>query len=200
LGSRWPAMEVWIEDNGCRHVYGTATDILKAIVLGSHTLRQYLVNYARPLIYSTFLSYPSLALIRAAYDLLQSGGTSAMQDQLSCLVKSFFCSLRGLQGRCSASKRLLKLPVECPRSPIFAVQLENPRNLARYLQDQGFMVRAVVPPTVPSGTQRIRICLHAGNTTEELDGFVKALGAWCEAQDLVQHREVEGSSGIQSRL
>jgi hypothetical protein len=46
-----------------------------AAILGSETLRQYLINYARPLIYSTFMSYSSLALIQTAYKQLESDET-----------------------------------------------------------------------------------------------------------------------------
>lgn len=46
-----------------------------AILLCSPLIRQYLINYARPLIYTTFLSYPSLAAIRASYTYLQTGKT-----------------------------------------------------------------------------------------------------------------------------
>jgi len=45
------------------------------------------------------------------------------------------------------------------------------------------MVRAVVTPTVPAGTDRIRICLHSGNTVAEVEKLIEALGAWCENQN-----------------
>lgn len=41
------------------------------------------------------------------------------------------------------------------------------------------MVRAVVPPTVAEGTQRVRVCLHAGNTVTEVGRLVGALEEWC---------------------
>jgi len=44
------------------------------------------------------------------------------------------------------------------------------------------MVRAVVPPTVPEGTQRVRVCLHAGNDTEEIKRLVDAMEAWALSQ------------------
>lgn len=40
------------------------------------------------------------------------------------------------------------------------------------------MVRAVVPPTVPEGTSRVRICLHAGNTEEEVKTLVAMIHLW----------------------
>jgi 8-amino-7-oxononanoate synthase len=40
------------------------------------------------------------------------------------------------------------------------------------------VVRPIVPPTVPEGTQRVRLCLHAGNTTGDIDGLVGRIREW----------------------
>lgn len=40
------------------------------------------------------------------------------------------------------------------------------------------MVRPIVPPTVPAGAERIRVCLHAGNTKEEVEGLVNRITEW----------------------
>ncbi|KAH7068738.1 pyridoxal phosphate-dependent transferase [Paraphoma chrysanthemicola] len=182
------------------HTFGKSMAGNGAIILGSHTLRRFLINYARPLIYSTFMSYPSLALIRTAYGMLKSGSTSAMQKQLKSLVRSFFRNLYKVQGSSKAFQRFLKIPLDCPESPIFAIRLVEPKSLALFLQNQGYMVRAVVPPTVPPGTQRIRVCIHAGNTMAELDGLINALITWCEAQEGAHEEQKRASRAIQSRL
>lgn len=153
-----------------------------AILLGSQTLRHYLINYARPLIYTTFLSYPSLALIQASYEMLMSGQSEKLQAKLHDLIRMLYERLEDLQKTSSHARRILKIPSVCPRSPIFAVQLVNPKALASSLQEQGMMVRAVVSPTIPAGTERVRICLHAGNTVEEIEKLVLALKRWCESQ------------------
>lgn len=44
------------------------------------------------------------------------------------------------------------------------------------------MVRPIVAPTVPLGTDRVRICLHAGNSLEECDGLCDAIEAWVRGQ------------------
>jgi hypothetical protein len=44
-------------------------------VLCSPLVRSYLINYARPLIYTTFMPFINLAAIKASYSLLQSGAT-----------------------------------------------------------------------------------------------------------------------------
>jgi len=148
-----------------------------AIILSSPTLRSYLLNYARPLIYTTFLPYPSLAAIRTAYTFLQSPLLPPLQSHLQSLISTFYNLLTTLQQ--TLPSPLLTIPAQCPQSPIFSIQLREPKVLAAFLQKRGMMVRAVVPPTVPEGTQRVRVCLHAGNTEEEVRRLVGALEEWC---------------------
>lgn len=40
------------------------------------------------------------------------------------------------------------------------------------------MVRPIVPPTVPDGGERVRVCLHAANTFADVDGLVARIGMW----------------------
>ena len=54
------------------HTFGKALGAHGAIVLGSKTLRDYLINYARPFIYSTALPFHSLVAVRCAYELMKS--------------------------------------------------------------------------------------------------------------------------------
>lgn len=57
-----------------------------AIILCSPTVRLYLINYARPLIYTTFMSYPSLVAIKVSYDWLESGKTQAVSTTSSAVL------------------------------------------------------------------------------------------------------------------
>ena len=45
---------------------------------------------------------------------------------------------------------------------------EKARGMAAKLQNKGLDVRAILSPTVQQGLERIRICLHAYNTAEEI--------------------------------
>lgn len=77
-----------------------------------------------------------------------------------------------------SGKQLATFPDRCPDSPIFAILSPTPRSLAAHCQSAGFIVRPVVAPTVPAGTERVRVCLHAGNTAEEIDKFVECVKQW----------------------
>ena len=52
---------------------------------------------------------------------------------------------------------------------------ENALRVSKQLKDKGFDVRAIKSPTVKEGSERLRICLHATNTKEELISLSKAL-------------------------
>ena len=61
------------------------TDDTKAIVLCTPIIRLYLINYARPLIYTTFMSYPTLLAIKTAYDWLRLGKANLVSRSWSVL-------------------------------------------------------------------------------------------------------------------
>lgn len=67
-----------------------------------------------------------------------------------------------------------------PTSPIISLRTSRPRQLASACQQDGYIVRAIMPPTIPEGKERVRVCLHAGNTEEEIDGLVRTIQAWLD--------------------
>lgn len=83
----------------------------------------------------------------------------------------------------------MTLPEICPSSPIFAILTRKPRTLAAHCQSAGFIARPVVAPTVPKGTERVRVCLHAGNTVDQIDKFVGCLRAWIISEGAAQHQQ-----------
>lgn len=62
-----------------------------------------------------------------------------------------------------------------PICPVICLRMERPRELSAWLQDKGFHVTPVTFPIVPRGTDRLRICLHAGNTHKEVDTLILRL-------------------------
>jgi 8-amino-7-oxononanoate synthase len=162
------------------HTFGKGLACNGAAVLCSPTIRQYLINYARPLIFTTFMSYPSLVAIRNAYSWMKQGKTEVLVENLWQLVQYLHQQLLGLRRDVAslADAGMLVLPESCPKSPIVALFSNTPRDLAGYCQAAGFVIRPVVPPTVPDNTERVRVCLHGGNTTEQIDAFVLCLRRW----------------------
>eukprot|EP00913_Durusdinium_trenchii_P026142 g24524.t1 len=73
----------------CRvHTFGKALGVHGAVVVGPRVLREYLMNYAWPLVYSTSLPLHSLAAIRCAYAFMRQEA-SRRQDILRGLIQTF---------------------------------------------------------------------------------------------------------------
>lgn len=188
------------------HTFGKALGCNGAIILSSPTIRSYLINYARPIIFTTFLSYPNLAAIKTAYEWLMSGKTEAYSSHLWSLNRYLFDKLTELSPLADQMEEgFLILPQVCPQSAIFALMMREPRELAAFCQAAGFVVRAVMHPTVPRGTERVRICLHSGNTYAEIDAFISRVRAWLESKisSLPHKIDVPGftwENNLQSRM
>ncbi len=139
--------------------FGKALGCHGAIVLGSNLLREYLINFARPFIYTTAAPVHQMAAIKMAYQFLKQSLTE----------------IEMLRNNISLFKQKIKnnstYPLIKSDSAIQCVVLksnEKAKAVATDLQNNGLDVRAIVSPTVPIGGERIRICLHSFNTAEEI--------------------------------
>jgi 8-amino-7-oxononanoate synthase len=64
---------------------------------------------------------------------------------------------------------------DSPIVPVIIGENERAVAVAAALQQAGFDVRAIRPPTVPQGTARLRISVNAGLSEQILNRFVKCL-------------------------
>ncbi|PNY23949.1 8-amino-7-oxononanoate synthase, partial [Tolypocladium capitatum] len=160
------------------HTFGKAMGCAGAIVLCSPTTRAYLVNYARSFIYTTAMGFPLLAAIQTVYGHLDGGLAAPQLAQLDVLGRHAHRLLASLCARRRPPPRVFRIAPGPPASPIVPLFTACARSLAQHCQRRGFVVRAIVAPTVPAGTDRVRLCLHAGNTLEELQGLCEAVEEW----------------------
>jgi 7-keto-8-aminopelargonate synthetase-like enzyme len=63
-------------------------------------------------------------------------------------------------------------------TPIIPLLSPFARPLALYLQERGFLVRPITHPTVPKGQDRVRVCLHANNTEDEISALLDCIQTW----------------------
>ncbi|KAK1717668.1 aminotransferase class I and II [Colletotrichum lupini] len=164
------------------HTFGKAMSCSGAIILCSHITRSYLINYARSLIYTTAMPFTSLASIKTAYDFIANGHSEPLLRHLWSLVSQTNELLLMMLERHRPDRNLMHLAPGKPRSPIIPLFTSDPRGLAQHCQRRGFMLRPIVAPTVPVGSERVRICLHAGNSVDEVEGLVSAIEGWLVAQ------------------
>ncbi|KAH8695202.1 putative aminotransferase [Talaromyces proteolyticus] len=156
------------------HTFGKALAGQGAIVLCTSLTREYLINYARTLIYTTAMASPTLAAIRTAYELMQQGKTQSFQQKLQSNISYFRSQCDNFHMNDQSIVRIDYYD----RSPIFSIRTKYPRELARYCQERGLIVRPIMAPTVPRGKERVRVCLHAGNSYEEIDSLMSAIRQW----------------------
>ena len=141
------------------HTFGKAIGNQGAIVLGSETLRDYLINFSKAFIYTTALPHYTLLAIQEAYQLLIAQPERVAE--LNSKIDLFLSSL----SKESKKHRILS---DSAIQVVLVKGNTRVKAFARYLQTRGMDVRPILSPTVPKGEERIRICLHHFNTAEEI--------------------------------
>ncbi len=148
------------------HTFGKGLGSHGAIVLGSDTLRTFLINFARSFIYTTFLPPHSLLAIQSAYDVL--GESQRLVENLHDNIQLFRSGIPAELGKSFIES---DSPIQC----LLISGNERVRHAARYLRGEGFDVRPILSPTVPRGKERLRICLHAFNTPKDIQRLTELL-------------------------
>ena len=141
--------------------FGTAG----AFVAGSEALIETLIQFSRTYIYTTSMP-PSVAeATRTSLRLLKN--ENWRREHLQKLIQYFRqgCSELGLQLMNSQS----------PIQPVLAGTADAAVAMSEALAEQGVLVTAIRPPTVPEGTSRLRITLSAAHEMNHVDRLLEAL-------------------------
>lgn len=145
------------------YTFGKAVGCHGAVIVGSKLLRNYLINFARPFIYSTALPESSIAAVRTAYDLFP--GMQSERNHLQQLINLF------QQNPCKYEKLVSYTPIQV----VIVPGNDAVKALAGTLQEANLDVRPILYPTVPKGGERLRIVLHAFNSSGEVDELCRLL-------------------------
>jgi len=141
--------------------FGTAG----AFVAGSDELIETLIQFARPYIYTT--SQPP-ALACATLKSLELLRTEHWRrEHLQALIKQF------REGAQAIGLQLMDSFT--PIQPILIRDSDRALRLSRMLRDRGLMVTAIRPPTVPSGSARLRVTLSAAHSHAQVQLLLEAL-------------------------
>lgn len=123
-------------------------------------------------------------------------------DKLSSLIRFALEELRNRLGPfhpdlvhlpqevlCQAS-RSISSPVGESHllSPIIPVMTSQPRPLSQHLRSLNINAKPITWPTVPKGKDRVRICLHAGNSRDDIVKLVDGIVEWARQST---HKESE---------
>jgi len=140
---------------------------LGGFVAGSRTLIQYLINKARPFIYSTALPPSILAAGLAALELLEKA--PSLREQLWKNRDYFHEKAQALGFDTLGS--------ETPIVPILIGESQKALDFSERLCQAGFFVPAIRPPTVPEGSARLRITFSASHSQVQIEALLKHLEA-----------------------
>jgi 8-amino-7-oxononanoate synthase len=150
------------------HTCGKALASAGAFVCGSRVLREFLINHARTLIFSTAMPPYMAGQIRAALRLAR-----AMDGERKMLLDNSLATAQAV-----LRPAMISLQRHSQIIPVIIGSNEDAVAAATFLQEQGFAVRAIRPPTVPVGTARLRLSLTTRITKENLLSLRTALRAW----------------------
>jgi len=148
------------------HTFGKAMGCHGAIVLGGKNLRNYLVNFSKPFIYSTAPGEMHDAAIEYAFNKLNNNKDRILLiNQLINVFKEKIdkFSLRGVSSNSS------------PIQTVLIPGNDAAKALSDQLKKDGFDVRPILSPTVPKGSERLRICLHTFNTPSQIEGLLTSI-------------------------
>jgi 8-amino-7-oxononanoate synthase len=193
-------------------------------------VKDYLINYARTLIYTTSLSPSVIIQTDCSFDVLESGKAQKVRrrfirkngpihvintapriqlsNDLLSLSEHFVTLLRTRLHLLQIPPDLLSLPSHLQKppllhAPIIPLMTSSPRPLSTHLQSLGLNVRPIVWPTVPKGKERVRICLHARNTREEVELLAKGALDWAlsaVASGKQQEQQLRNGALVEAKL
>lgn len=146
--------------------YGKAFGTAGAAVAGSAALRSYLINFARSFIFSTAPPPLLFHSIADAYERMPEAPREALNHL--CIYFERKLSEYGISSFLPAQHHIRALILKQP---------EKAKQISSRLWEQGIYAKAILPPTVAAGTERIRICLHSFNKCEEVDQLLKIISA-----------------------
>ena len=167
---------------------GKALGSFGAFVAGSHDLIEFLIQKARPYIYTTALPQPVAAATRKALEIAQRenwrrGRVMTLTARFRRAASRAGIPLLNAEAPMRPERRQpgapirpeRAIPADTPIQPIVLGSSEAALSAQQSLLRAGFRVVAIRSPTVPRGSERLRITLSAAHTEEQVDGLVEAL-------------------------
>ena len=128
-------------------------------------MAKYLVNTARPLIFSTALGPPAVAAAMAALELLREEPRRVEKLQRNASVLREALAGEGLPAA----------PGQTHILPVVIGDAADALSVSERALERGVFAQAIRPPTVPEGTSRLRLTVMASHTKAELREAAKRL-------------------------
>ncbi|MDH4202146.1 MAG: pyridoxal phosphate-dependent aminotransferase family protein [Phycisphaerae bacterium] len=144
---------------------GKAVAATGGIIAGPKTVINYLLNKARPFIYTTAPSPVIAAAALKSLEIIQSepDRRKRLQDN-AAFVRNVFVEM-GLNIGNSTTQII----------PVILGDSAKALEVSQKLYDAGYFISAIRPPTVPPGTARLRVSVQTNHTQEQLEGLCETL-------------------------
>lgn len=148
------------------YTYGKAMGSHGAAIVGPNILKDYLVNAARPFIFSTALPRSSILSIKIAYEIIKN------QTHRKLLNENINYFTQNISNKYNFIKSESAIQSLILGSNKLSDQLEN-----LFLENKIF-VKSIKSPSVAKGSERLRFCIHSFNTKGEIDKIAKLLSCY----------------------
>ncbi len=146
------------------HTCGKALGASGALVCASAVLIDYLINRARGFIYATAPSPLVASIVRASLKLVQK--QPERRGRLAELVAFANAEMVQVCGQQGSGTHIL---------PFLIGDDKHTMRVAGVIQERGFDVRGIRPPTVPRGTSRLRIALTLHASQQDVSALFEVL-------------------------
>ena len=144
---------------------GKAAGVAGAFVTGEQVVIDYLIQKAKSYVYSTPAPPALSATLSASVKLIEQG------DDLRANLYSLIAYLK----QNLKLKKWKLLESDTAIQPLIIGGNEESLAVSEYLQTHGILVPAIRPPTVPTGTARLRISLSAAHSLDDVKQLIAAI-------------------------
>lgn len=143
--------------------FGKAYGSHGAAILTKNELKNYLVNFSRSFIYTTALPPDTYIRIKEIV------GHSELDERKKDLQNVIDYFVKSIGPNKSISD------IQSPIQLIKIGDVQKTKEIAECIQNVKLAVKPIYSPTVPIGSEGLRICIHAFNTKDEIDTLVSHL-------------------------
>lgn len=156
---------------------GKALGCFGAFVAGSRDLIEFLIQKARPYIYTTALPQPVAASARKALEIARR--EVWRREKVLALTARF--------RKAAREHGVPLLDSNTPIQPVVLGSAQGALQAQRRLLEEGFRVIAIRAPTVPQGSERLRVTLSAVHTEAQVDALLDRLSGFTATPGGVAH-------------
>jgi 8-amino-7-oxononanoate synthase len=146
------------------HTCGKALGLQGGLLCGPSVLRDFIVNYCRPFIFATAPSPLMAAMVRGVLGLLRD--QPERRERLRNLVTLVSREVGARWGVTPSNSQI---------QPVMVGSNRRAMVIAAALQERGFDIRGIRPPTVAEGTARLRVALTLHNDEATTSAMIDAV-------------------------